>query len=258
MCCFCPVSHGEHDELSVKQGCGRDRVPKSVSCFLVLGGKRQTGKVEGMERLTKQKQTSKKQNKTKNPQQNKTNKNQENKTPTTKQTNKQTTRKTKASLFSIAWPFRGSPALLTLLLFPSGKACPQQGGCCPYRVSGHLTLSGPSRGRTQGAFSAILKSSYVAAGARALKPRPPLPTGARKEERDSLGCHSQDCGEQITLFPLKGDFGDREARLDQIKDTVCIIYASHASTGLLGRLGPRTPTLRDLENGFTAAEKWRR
>lgn len=86
-----------------------------------------------------------------------------------------------------------------MLLFPSGKACLQQGGCCPDRVSGHLTLSGPSRGRTQGAFSAVLKSSYVAAGTRALKPWPLLPTGARKEERESLGCHSQDCGEQITL-----------------------------------------------------------
>lgn len=58
-------------------------------------------------------------------------------------------------------------------------------------------------GGAPGAFSAVLKSSTVTAGARALKPWPLLPS-ARKKERESLGCHSPKCREQITQVSLKG------------------------------------------------------
>jgi hypothetical protein len=70
-----------------------------------------------------------------------------------------------------------------LLLFPSGKACPQEGGCCRYRVMTHPPgfLQGFPEGRAQGAFAAVLKSFHVTAEARALKPWPPLPARARKE-----------------------------------------------------------------------------
>lgn len=147
-----------------------------------------------------------------------------------------------------------------LLLLPSRGACPQEGGCCHYRMSGHLTFSRAFERRAELRAiplpSLCLPMSQLVLG---LPSHGHYSQQGLERRRESLGCHSQECEEQITLSPLKEDFGGRESRLDQIKDTGAYhLSPSHASTGLLGQLGPRRPTLRDLENGFTAAEKWRR